>query len=107
MKKIDLTQVKFLDVMGREAMIDIARVIGNIMYMQGQDIVESELGHKVFHSADPLGDYNPNIGWKPKADETRPDCSIELSDKEKDILLGYVKKNYSYVIFAAVKKALE
>ena len=106
MKKIDLTQVKFPDVTGHETSIDIARNIGNILYMQGRDITESELGSKLFHSADALGDYNPQIGWRPKNGETRPDCSIELTAKEKEIIIRYVPMAYGYVVQKAVQTLL-
>lgn len=101
MKKVDLTQVSFLDVEGKEVKIEVARQLGNFMYMQGRNIAENELGSKVYHSADPLKGFNVN------SKEPRPDCSIEINDDEEKILLDYVAQQYSYVIVAAVKKALK
>ena len=101
MKKIDLTQVKFLDIEGRETMVDIAKVLGNIMFMQGQDIMEHELGSKVYHSADALK------GWNPQSGEPHPDCAIEVSEEEEKALHKYVATQYSYVVQKAVKDALK
>ena len=101
MKKIDLTQVKFLDIEGRETMIDIAKVLGNIMFMQGKNITEHELGAKVYHSADPLKGLDAN------SKTPYPDCSIEISDEEEKILISYVEQQYSYVVVKAVKDAIK
>lgn len=101
MKKIDLTQVKFLDIEGRETMVDIAKVLGNIMFMQGQDIVEHELGSKVYHSADKLK------GWDPQGNEPHPDCAIEVNEEEEKVLNKYIATQYSYVVQKAVKEALK
>ena len=98
MKKVDLTQVRFLDIEGRETVIDIAKQIGNIMYMQGQDIVEHELGSKVYHSADKLKGWNGN--------EPHPDCSFEVNEEEEKALNKYIAQQYSYVVQKAVKDAL-
>lgn len=94
MKKVDLTKVTFLDVEGQEVRIDIAKQIGNIMYMQGENIAEHELGSKIYHSADPLKENKD------------ADCPVELSDDEANILLKYVVRTFSYVIIQAVKKML-
>ena len=99
MKKIDLTQVRFLDIEGRETVIDIAKQIGNIMYMQGQDIVENELGSKVYHSADKLKDW--------KDSEPHPDCSFEVTEEEEKALNKYIAREYSYIVQKAVKDALK
>lgn len=101
MKKVDLTQVSFPDVEGKEVTIEIARQIGNLMYMQGRDITEHELGAKVYHSADKLKGYDAN------SKEPRPDCSIEITDEEEKALMNYIGQQYSYVVVKAVKDAIK
>lgn len=101
MKKVDLTQVSFLDVEGKEVKVEVARQVGNFMYMQGRNIAENELGSKVYHSADPLKSFNAN------SKEPHPDCSIEISDEEEKILISYVEQQYSYVVVKAVKDAIK
>lgn len=99
MKKVDLTQVKFLDIEGRETVIDIAKQIGNIMYMHGKDIFEHEFGSKVYHSADKLKDWNGS--------EPHPDCSFEVTVEEEKVLNKYIAQQFSYVVQKAVKDALK
>ena len=98
MKKIDLTQVKFIDLEGKEVSLNLAKQIGNLMFMQGRNIVEHELGAKVYHSADKLKDY--------KDGDPLPDCSFEVNDEEENALNEYVAAQYSYVVQKAVKDAL-
>lgn len=101
MKKVDLVQVNFPDVEGNNVTIEIARQIGNLMYMQGKNITEHELGAKVYHSADPLKGLDAN------SKTPYPDCSIEISDEEEKILISYVEQQYSYVVVKAVKDAIK
>lgn len=100
MKKVDLTKVTFLDVEGQETRIDIAKQIGNFMYMQGKNIVEHELGSKIYHSADALVEAL-------KKKEPAPDCSIEIDENEEKILLQYVEQGYPFVVQKAVKENLK
>lgn len=101
MKKVDLTQVSFPDVEGNKVTIEIARQIGNLMYMQGKNIVEHELGAKVYHSADKLKGFDAN------SKEPHPDCSFEFSDEEEKVLISYIEQQYSYVVVKAVKDAIK
>lgn len=93
MKKVDLTKIEFSNVEGKKELVNIAPSIGNALYM-GRSIVESELGSKVYHSADPM-----------KIDKNA-DCTIELSDEEAKMVYDCVKNVFGYVICNAVKDAL-
>jgi len=48
--KIDLTKVRIEDIEGNEAVVDVAKLIGNTLYMQGKSINECELGRRIFKS---------------------------------------------------------
>ena len=93
MKKIDLTQISFLNVEGKEMKANIAKELGNLMYMQGKDIVEHELGSKVYHSADNAGE--------------EPDCAIEVNEQEELTIIRFVEQSYPYVIIKAVKESFK
>ena len=101
MKKIDLTQVKYLDIEGNETLLNLAKQLGNFMYMQGGNILEKELGWKAYHSADKLKDYNPESG------NPLPDCSFEVNEEEEKAINKFVAQQYSYIVQEAIKNGLK
>ena len=55
MAKIDFSKIIIKDIDGNEITVDVRRGIngnglGNVMYMNGADIVECETGSKIYHS---------------------------------------------------------
>ena len=50
-KKINFTALEVEDIEGKKQKVDIAKALGNQLYMQGQHIEECELGRTIYHSA--------------------------------------------------------
>ena len=49
-KKIDFTALPVKDIEGNEMSVNIAKALGNQLYMQGQNVDECELGKKIYYS---------------------------------------------------------
>lgn len=49
-KKINFTALEVEDIEGNKQKVDIAKALGNQLYMQGQHIEECELGRAIYHS---------------------------------------------------------
>lgn len=107
MKKIDLTQISFLNVEGKEMKANIAKELGNLMYMQGKDIVEHELGSKVYHSADNAGKEADDAGKEADDAGEEADCTIEVNEQEEQTIIRFVEQSYPYVIIKAVKESFK
>lgn len=52
MKKIDFSNIQVTDIEGNKVPVDIRQMMGNMLYMQGVDIKECELGQAIYHQAD-------------------------------------------------------
>lgn len=83
MKKVNFKEIKVKDIEDVEQTIDVRKELGNVMYMQGQNIVECELGHDIYHSE---GD-------------------IELSDEQVQALKPYLSK-YPFFIRRSIEQLL-
>ncbi|MBQ4393294.1 MAG: hypothetical protein II826_09335 [Prevotella sp.] len=47
--KIDFSQVPIRDIEGNAVAVDISKELGNMMYLQAQDIAVADLGHDIYH----------------------------------------------------------
>lgn len=47
--KIDFSQVPIRDIEGNAVVVDISKDLGNMMYLQAQDIAVADLGHDIYH----------------------------------------------------------
>ena len=53
MAKINFSKIVIKDIDGNEIAVDVRKGVnglGNVMYMNGQDIIECETGTKIYHS---------------------------------------------------------
>ena len=50
--KIDFRKIMIHDVEGNEVPTDISKPLGNMMYMQGHNIEECELGRVIYHKGE-------------------------------------------------------
>lgn len=50
MKKFNFTAIPVKDIEGKEMSVNIAKALGNQLYMQGQNVDECELGKKIYYS---------------------------------------------------------
>ena len=50
MKKINFTALQIEDVEGNVQSVNIAKALGNMLYMQGQNVEECDLGRTIYYS---------------------------------------------------------
>jgi hypothetical protein len=47
--KIDFSKVEVKDIEGNVTTVDISKELGNMMYLNAQDIAVADLGHEIYH----------------------------------------------------------
>ena len=87
-KKVDFKNIVIRDINGQETKADVTALFGNMLYMQGQNIEECELGQAIYHQ----GDEGPE--------------ALELSDKQVDIVKAYAER-LPYVMRTGIKEAVQ
>ena len=87
-KKVDFRNIVIKDINGQDTKADVTALFGNMLYMQGQNIEECELGQAIYHQ----GDEGPE--------------ALELSDKQVDIVKAYAER-LPYVMRTGIKKAVQ
>jgi hypothetical protein len=50
---VDFRAISVKDIEGRLQPVDVSKPLGNLLYMQGRDIVECELGRDIYHATAP------------------------------------------------------
>ena len=88
-KKVDFRNIVFQDINGKEAKADVTLLFGNMLYMQGQNIEECELGQAIYHQGDKDG---------PEA--------LELSDSQVAIVVAYADR-LPFVMREALKQTVQ
>lgn len=83
MKKINFTALPVQDIEGNMQRVNIAKHIGNQLYMQGMDIEECELGKTIYYS----------------------DGEIELDEKQAKSVLR-ISSGYPYLSRHAIETIL-
>ena len=48
-RKVNFAEIVIRDIEGHEQKADVRQVLGNMLYMQGQDIEDCELGSRIYH----------------------------------------------------------
>lgn len=84
MKKINFKEIKVKNIEDEEQLIDVRKDLGNAMYMQGQNIIECELGKEIWHS----------------------EGEIELTDEQVKALQPYINQ-YPYVFRQVIEEILK
>ena len=84
MKKINFKAIEIEDIEKNIQTIDIARPLGNQLYLQGQDIKVCDLGRDIYYS----------------------DGEMELTDEQVRMVLNAVR-DYPFVTRTAIAKALK
>jgi len=87
-KKVDFKNIVIRDINGQETKADVTALFGNMLYMQGQNIEECELGQAIYHQ----GDEGPE--------------ALELNDKQVAIVKTYAER-LPYVIRTGIKEAVQ
>ena len=87
-KKVDFRNIVIRDINGQDAKADVTALFGNMLYMQGQNIEECELGQAIYHQ----GDEGPE--------------ALELNDKQVGIVKTYAER-LPYVMRTGIKEAVQ
>jgi hypothetical protein len=87
-KKVDFRNIVIRDINGQETNADVTALFGNMLYMQGQNIEECELGQAIYHQ----GDEGPE--------------ALELNDKQVAIVKTYAER-LPYVMRTGIKEAVQ
>lgn len=80
--RVDFRTIGVKNIEGNIETADVSKQLGNLMYMQGQNIEECELGRDIYHNG-----------------------VVELNSKQADIILRFVKP-WSYVLRSAIEETL-
>lgn len=84
MGKINFKEIVVKDIEGKEQKIDMRYELGNLLYIQGKNIIEHELGHKIYHT---VGD-------------------LEMSEEETAVVKEYAQR-YPYLYQKAIADAIK
>ena len=82
MKKVDFRKIGVKNIDGNVDTVDVSKQIGNLMYMQGQNIEECELGRAIYH-----------------------DGEVELDDKQLGMVRRFIQP-WAFVIRSAIEETL-
>ena len=84
-KKVDFRNIVIKDINGKETKADVTELFGKILYWQGQNAEECELGQQIFHQGKD---------------------ALELSDKQAYIVKTYAER-VPYVMRNGIKEAVQ
>lgn len=79
--KVDFRKIRVRNIEGEEEVADISKTLGNILYMNGQDIEDCELGKAIYH-----------------------DGEVELNEKAVETVKRFAK-NFSYLMRSSIENA--
>lgn len=80
--KVDFRKIEVPNIEGQIETADVSKQLGNLMYMQGQNIEECELGRDIYHKGE-----------------------VELSDKQVKMVRCFIQP-WSYVLRSAIEETL-
>lgn len=84
-KKINFRQIPVKNIEGKEQKVSLSDLLGNQLYMEGQNIEECELGKKIYFA----------------------EGGIELDEMECKIVEQFAQTHYSYIIRTALTDILK
>ena len=82
MKKVDFRQIGVKNINGEIEKADVSKQLGNVMYMNGQNIEECELGRAIYH-----------------------DGEVELDDKQLGMVRRFIQP-WAFVIRSAIEETM-
>lgn len=87
-KKVDFRNIVIRDINGQETKADVTELFGKMLYFQGQNFDECEIGSRIYHQGDE--------GLE----------ALELSDKQVAIVKAYAER-LPYVMRTGIKEAVQ
>ena len=88
-KKVNFAMIPIKDINGNDATIDTTQELGNLMYFQGEDLAECELGQAIYHSKD----EGPKV--------------MELDNKPLEAVRKHASKIKFHVLRTAILEAVK
>ena len=85
-KKVNFAEIFIRDINGKEQKADVRQLLGNLLYMQGNNIEECELGAAIYHQKD--------------------DEPLELDVKQAAILTAFAER-VPYVMRQGIKQSVQ
>ena len=82
MKTIDFRKIPIQDIEGNVSGADVSKALGNLLYMQGQNIEECELGRDIYHKGE-----------------------VELTDQQRQTVKAFAA-TFPYMMRSSIEKAL-
>ena len=73
--KIDFSSVQIKDIEGNAQSVDISKELGNMMYLNAQDIAVADLGHDIYHKGE-----------------------VSLSREQAEVVKQYVEKCFKAIV---------
>ena len=89
---IKFRKLPITDIEGNTQNIDVAQLIGNVLFNQADDVAEQDLGIKIYH--------------EPVPDENGECTGTDIDDKEVNILRKYLPY-FKYNLRAAIDNAMK
>lgn len=80
--RVDFRTIGIKNIEGQIETADVSKQLGNLMYMQGQNIEECELGRDIYHNG-----------------------VVELNSKQAEMVLRFIRP-WSYVLRSAIEETL-
>lgn len=81
-KTVDFRRIGIKNIEGQIETADVSKQLGNVMYMQGQNIEECELGRDIYHNG-----------------------QVELNQKQEDMVRRFIQP-WSYILRSAIEETL-
>lgn len=82
--KVNFKKMILKDIEGKEVTADFSKQIGNMLYMQGQNIEECELGKRIYFAEN----------------------EVEISEKEGD-MVRRITAGYSFIVRQKIEEMLK
>lgn len=83
MKKVDFRKIEVPNIEGGFDVADVSKQLGNLLYMQGRNVEECELGWNIYHNGE-----------------------VELTEKQAETIKKYVQP-WAWIIKRAIENAVE
>lgn len=84
--RISFTSLPIVDIEGSTNPQDFAKIIGNVIFNQADDVAEHDLGRKIYHE--------------------KPGEGIEISDDEQRIIRKFLPM-FKYFLRSAIERAMD
>lgn len=91
MKKADFRKVAVENIDGGVELVNISGTLGNMMYMQGQNIEECELGRAIYQAG---------------KISTDKESTVELDDGQVKMIERFLT-NFNYIVRVGIEKQLK